>query len=229
MVDAKSIAPLLDHTMLVPSGGIESVRKLCAEARAGEMACVFVFPIWVKAAKEFLAGSGVHTGSVVGFPSGAHTTAIKVAEAKQLVTDGAEEIDMVAASCLLTDGRFADYAADIKAVREVIPKSIIFKVIIEAPLLADELITKAAQIAEACGADYVKTATGSQGPTTPEHVETVRKALAGKAKIKASGGIRTGLDAWAMVNAGARRIGTSSAVQVAEEWAKRFGGDFCRR
>jgi len=220
----RSIAPLLDHTMLVPSGGIDRVRQLCDEARHGGFACVFVYPLWVRAAREFLAGSGVHAGSVVGFPTGAHQMDIKIAEAKCLIADGVEEIDMVATSCFLTDGRFANYAEDIRRVCEVIPKNIIFKVIIEAPLLPDELIVKAATIAADCGADFVKTATGTQGPTKPEQVRLVRDVLHGRAKVKASGGIRTAQDARVMIEAGADRIGTSSAVAIAEAWARLYGG-----
>ena len=219
----QSIAPFLDHTMLVPSGGFDRVRQLCDEARQGRFACVFVYPLWVPTVREFLAGSGVHTGSVVGFPAGAHQTEIKAAEAERLITDGVEEIDMVAASCLLTDGGYDDYARDIKGVRDVVPKNIIFKVIIEAPLLSDELIARAAIIAAENGADYVKTATGTQGPTTPAHVRLVRTTLQGRAKVKASGGIRTAADTRAMIEAGAERIGTSSAVAIAEEWTRLYG------
>ena len=219
-----SINQFLDHTMLVPSGGIDRVRQLCNEARQGGFACVFVYPLWVRAAREFLTESGVHAGSVVGFPTGAHQMDIKVAEAKRLISDGVEEIDMVAASCLLTDGRFDDYAADIRRVREVIPKEIIFKVIIETPLLPEELIVKAAAIAADCGADFVKTATGTQGSTKPEHVRLVCDALRGRVKVKASGGIRTAQDARIMIEAGADRIGTSTAVAIAEEWARLYGG-----
>jgi len=221
----ESIAPLLDHTMLVPSGGIDRVRTLCDEALAGGFACVFVYPLWVSAARRFLAGSDVHTGSVVGFPSGAHRTDIKVTEAERLIDEGVEEIDMVAASCLLVDGRIADYARDIRFVRTVIPENIIFKVIIEAPLLSDILIAQAAVIAAENGADYVKTATGFQGPTKPEHVRLVHETLQGRARVKASGGIRTAADAYAMIEAGAERIGTSSAVEINREWNRLYGKD----
>jgi len=221
----KSIAPFLDHTMLLPFAGIQRVRQLCDEARRGGFACVFVYPLWVTAAREILLGSGVHTGSVVGFPSGAHQTELKVAEAKRLLKDGVEEIDMVAASCLLPDSRFEDYGRDITSVRGVIPKNVTFKVIIEVPLLSDELIVRAAIIAAESGADYVKTATGTQGPTKPRHVKLIHTTLQGRAKIKAAGGIRTALDAKVMIEAGAERIGTSTAMAIAEEWARRFGGD----
>ncbi len=220
----KSIAPLLDHTMLKPSGGLDKVRQLCDEARVGRFACVFIYPLWVKQAREFLAGSGVHTGSVVGFPSGAHQTGVKVAEAERLLADGAEEIDMVAASCWLIDARDDDYARDIKAVREVIPEGVVFKVIIEAPLLSPAQIGTAAEIAAYNGADYVKTATGTQGATTPEHVRAVCNALKGAAKVKAAGGIRTAAGVKAMIEAGADRIGTSSAVAINREWARLYGG-----
>ncbi len=220
----RSIASMLDHTMLDPAGGIAKVQQLCDEARAGEFACVFVYPLWVRRAREFLAGSEVHAGSVVGFPTGAHATRVKVMEAERLLDDGAEEIDMVAASCWLVDERFDDYARDIKAVREVVPTTVIFKVIIEAPLLPTELISRAAEIAAYNGADYVKTATGTQGPTTAEYVRLVREAVKGEAKIKASGGIRTAAEARAMIEAGAERIGTSSAVAIHREWVKLYGG-----
>jgi len=218
-----SIAHFLDHTMLAPAGGIDKVRQLCDEAREGQFACVFVYPLWVWQVRKFLSGSDVHTGSVVGFPTGAHTTEIKVAEAEQLLDDGVEEIDMVAAPCLLVDGRFADYARDIGAVRKVIPAPVIFKVIIEAPVLPPDLIVRAAEIAVDNGADYVKTATGTQGATIPEYVRLVHGVVKGRAKVKASGGIRTAADAKAMIEAGAERIGTSSAVAIHREWPTLYG------
>ncbi len=209
--------------MLLPTGGQEAVRTLCQEARDGDFAAVFVYPQWVPLAKSLLEDSIVHVGSVVGFPSGMHHTPIKIAEALQHLEAGVDEIDMVAAHPLLVDGLLEEYAADIKAVRDIVPPNIVLKVIIETPVLTPAQIQTAAKICAENGADYVKTATSANGPCTAEHVRLIYEAVEGKAMVKAAAGIRTAEQAKEMVEAGAVRIGTSSAPAINQEWRDRFG------
>ncbi len=209
--------------MLLPTGGQEAVRTLCQESRDGEFACVFVYPPWVPLAKDCLEDTKVHVGSVVGFPSGMHHTPIKIAEGLQLLEAGIDEIDMVAPHALLTDGLFAEYAADIKAVRDIVPMNVVLKVIIETPVLTPEQIRTAAKICADNGTDYVKTATSANGPCTAEHVRLIYDAIEGKAMVKAAAGIRTAEQAQEMIEAGATRIGTSNAPAINQEWHELFG------
>jgi len=199
---------LIDQTNLKPTATAEEIKKLCAEAKKYQFWSVCVNPLWVKLAKK----QGVRVCSVIGFPLGANTAAIKVAEIKQAVKDGADELDMVInqAGNILQEVLAAVKAAEGRTL----------KIIIETCYLTDKEKVLAAKLVKAGGADFVKTSTGfpaSAGQVsgaTVEDVKLLRQAVGKDFGVKASGGIKTKEQAEAMIKAGANRIGTSSGVEI---------------
>ena len=160
-------------------------------------------------------GAPVKVCTVIGFPLGANTSAVKAAEARDAVGDGAREVDMVINIGALKEGNLDLVREDIAAVREAAGSGAVLKVIIETCLLTRGEITTACELAREAGADFVKTSTGfSTGGATVEDVALMRRAVGGSMGVKASGGIKTAEDAEAMVAAGANRIGTSSGVAI---------------
>jgi deoxyribose-phosphate aldolase len=153
---------------------------------------------------------------VVGFPSGAHQPAVKVAEAAAAVAAGANEIDMVIDLGAAMGSRWANVTAEVAAVRAAVGPSVVLKAIIETALIGSDRIAPASQAAEAGGADFVKTSTGFHpaGGATVQAVEAIADAVGGRLRIKASGGIRTAAEALAMIAAGATRIGTSHTAAI---------------
>lgn len=210
----RDLARLIDHTNLRPHATEPDILRLCSEAREHQFAAVCVNPVWVTTAAKALIKSGVRVCAVVGFPTGAHTTANKLEEAKQCLRDGAVEIDMVANHAWLIQGRDVDYRREIEAVRAILGSDTILKVIIEASLLTWDQVDRAADLVASAGANYVKTSTGVYGQARIENVQLLRRVLPPYMKIKAAGGIRTAKDALAMREAGADRIGTSASVSI---------------
>ncbi len=209
----------IDHTLLKPEATEGQIIHLCEEALEHDFYSVCVNSCHVPLACEKLEGSNVKVAAVVGFPLGAMSTAAKVFEAREAVDAGAAEIDMVINVGALKDGRFDYVRNEIAALAEV---DALLKVIIETCLLTDEEIVKACELAVEAGADFVKTSTGfSTGGATPEAVKLMHEAVAGKAKIKASGGIRTLTDALKFIELGADRLGCSAGVQIMEEYANK--------
>ena len=216
--DACALAPpmarLIDHTVLKPDTTAETIRTLCAEARENCFASVCVSPVWVPLAAEELAGATPLVCTVIGFPHGANRTAVKVFETEQAVRDGAREIDMVLAIGLLKSERYADVEADIRAVVQAAGGHTV-KVILETALLTDEEKVIACVLAQNAGADFVKTSTGfAQGGASPQDVALMRRVVGPDMGVKASGGVRSLEDAYAMVEAGATRIGASASVAI---------------
>jgi len=172
-------------------------------------------------AAELLAGSKVAVGGVVSLPLGADSTEIKVAQAKEAIFAGADEIDMVAdlAAIIESDAKYlqSQVQAVLKVCRSMRPK-VLLKVIIESAGLNDNQKIFACQVADRCGVDFIKTSTGlhAAGGATIEDIKLM-KATAPNCKIKAAGGIRTAKQALEMLAAGAERIGTSSGVQIINE------------
>ena len=154
----------------------------------------------------------------MGFPSGAVKPEIKAAEAARAVADGAEEVDMVINIPLAIEGRAEELQAEIQAVRDAIPGTVL-KVIIESAALSDAAIVLACQAAAAAQADFVKTSTGFHpaGGASTHAVKLMRETVGDKLGVKASGGIRTAEDALAMIEAGASRLGLSSSAKILEE------------
>ncbi len=215
------MAKHIDHTLLKAEATRAQILKLCDEARTNDFCAVCVNGRWVSVAAERLHGSSVQVAAVIGFPLGAETTKIKVAQAKEAVHAGADEIDMVAdlAAIIEDDDRYL--LRQFQAVRNVcqsMKPPVVLKVIIESAALTTEQKTLACRAAEQVGVDFVKTSTGLH-PTGGATVEDVRlmRETAPRCKVKAAGGIRTAAQAIAMLEAGAERIGTSCAVQIMRE------------
>jgi len=213
-----AIASLIDHTNLKPDAVESDIRKLCAEAIDYGFASVCVNPYWTRLAASLVSGSAVKACTVVGFPLGANTTAIKVAETADAIRSGAQEIDMVLNIGELRGSNLDAVSQDIRAVVEQAHAGhAIVKVILETALLNDAQKLDACRIAKEAGAEFVKTSTGF-GPhgATVEDVALLRTAVGEKMGVKASGGIRTLDDANRMIAAGANRIGTSAGVKIIE-------------
>ncbi|WP_404803751.1 deoxyribose-phosphate aldolase [Lysinibacillus sp. S1] len=211
----KNFARMIDHTLLKAEATKEQIEKLCAEAKQFNFASVCVNPTWVKRSSELLQGTDVLVCTVIGFPLGANTPAVKAFEAKDAIANGAKEVDMVINIGALKDQNYDLVQADIAAVVEAAKDSALVKVIIESCLITDEEKVKACELAVAAGADYVKTSTGfSTGGATAEDIALMRKTVGPELGVKASGGVRSLEDMKKMVEAGATRIGASSGVAI---------------
>lgn len=209
-----ALASVIDHTLLKPDATLAEVQTFCRQAVEHRFASVCVNPVWVPAVAAALAGSGVATCSVVGFPLGALPAAVKANEAAHVVAAGANEVDMVIDIGALKSGDTARVAADIAAVKQACGKALL-KVIIETCLLTDSEKVTACQLAVAAGADFVKTSTGfSTGGATVADIALMRRTVGPDLGVKASGGIRTAETARAMLAAGASRIGASSSLAI---------------
>ena len=212
-----NIAKTIDHTLLKPEATAADIQALCREAKQYGFASVCVNTCYVKLASELLRGSGVKVCCTVGFPLGAMAPKAKAFEAAQAVADGAEEVDMVLWIGALRQGNTAAVQADIEGVVNACHPRAIGKVILETCLLTDAQIETACRLCVAAGADYVKTSTGfSTAGATAEHVALMKRAVGGRAKVKAAGGIRTYEDAKRMIDAGADRIGASAGIAIVE-------------
>jgi len=210
----KSLNEYFDHTILKPNATKAQIRALCEEAKLNHFATVCVNPYWVKEATKLLKDTGVGVTTVIGFPLGANTSSIKAQEAKQAVSDGADEIDMVINLGALIDEDDQAVLNDIQQVRQAIPNQVL-KVILETGFLNEAQIIKACQLAMQAKADFVKTSTGF-GPrgASVEDIKLMVKTVKPALQVKASGGIRSFADAQAMIEAGADRIGASASVAI---------------
>lgn len=220
-LDRRSVASLIDHTLLAPETTPARVLSLCDEADQLGVAAVCVSPRWVRLAADRLSGTGVRVATVVGFPSGAHRSAIKADEARVAAADGADEIDMVVA---LGDVVAADWdaaEADIRTVRGALAAPTVLKVIVESALLDDDQLDRVCRVAVDAGTDYVKTSTGFHpaGGATVAAVRRMRAAVGADIGVKASGGIRDAETARAMIEAGATRIGASASAAILDGFA----------
>lgn len=204
----------IDHTILKPETTQEQVEKILSEAKEYDFASVCVNPTWVSLAAESLKDTDVKVCTVIGFPLGANTSAVKAFETEDAIANGADEIDMVINIGALKAGNDALVLDDIKAVVDASGDKLV-KVIIEACLLTDDEKVRACQLSKEAGADYVKTSTGfSTGGATVADVALMRKTVGPDMGVKASGGARSYEDAIAFIEAGASRIGASSGVAI---------------
>ena len=209
-----NIAGMIDHTLLKAAATSADIKKICAEAREYKFASVCVNSCYAKLVTEQLAGTGVKTCCVVGFPLGAMSTEAKAYEAKCAVADGAGEIDMVVNVGALKEGNDQFVEDDIRAVVEA-SKPAIVKVIIETCLLTDEEKVRACELSEKAGAAFVKTSTGfSTGGANAHDVALMKKTVGDRLQVKASGGIHTPDQAQELIEAGADRIGASNGVAL---------------
>ena len=209
-------AKLIDHTILKPVASKEDVRRICDEAKRYGFFSVCINPYWVAYAKELLQGTDVKVCTVIGFPLGANTTAVKEYETRDALKNGADEIDMVINLGALKSGDYDTVLSDISAVRKACEGHIL-KVIIETSQLTEEEKVKTCELAAKAGADFVKTSTGfTGGGATAADVALMRKSIPANMQVKASGGVRSREDFDAMVAAGATRIGASSGVKIIE-------------
>ncbi len=214
----RELAERIDHTLLRPDATWQEAQAACRLAAAEHCAAVCLSPRYVALAAEELQGSGVKVCTVIGFPHGTDAGAVKAFAAAQAVAQGAEEIDMVISLGAVRATDDEAISGEIRFVRAAMPNRTL-KVILETGVLSPPEIVRAALLAVASGADFVKTSTGFQGGgATPEAVALLRAAVGGLAGIKASGGIRTLDEARAMLAAGATRLGLSHTSEVLGAW-----------
>ena len=213
-----SYAQYIDHTVLKADTTHETILRFCNEAKQYGFASVCVNPCNVAFVAEQLKGSGVKTAAVVGFPLGANKSAIKAAEAREAIADGADEIDMVINIGALKDGRLDDVREDIRAVVEASHPQAIVKAIIEESALTPEEIAVAARLVMEAGADFVKTSTGfGSGGATEEGVRIIRSVVGDRCKIKAATGINNRAICDAFLKLGVTRFGTSKGIRIVED------------
>lgn len=211
-------AKYFDHTILSPEASATEVDRICDEALANDFASVCVNQYRTAQVAKRLAGTDVLTCTVVGFPLGAVATGVKVFETECAIRDGAQEIDMVLNVGAMKDKNYDYVLADIAAVKKACGDKAELKVIIETCLLDDEEKKKACELAVLAKADFVKTSTGfSKGGAVAEDVALMKATVSGKAKVKASGGIRDYETAQKMIAAGADRLGTSKTLAIISE------------
>ena len=215
-MNKKTLAKMMDHTMLKATATPAQIEQLCAEARQIDSASVCVNPYYVPLAKKLLAGSDVKVCTVIGFPLGANTSETKAFETADAIAKGAQEVDMVINVGALLAGDEATVLEDMKAVVKAANGTLV-KVIIETCYLNDEQKKTACRLAMEAGADFVKTSTGfGTGGATPADVALMRSVVGDKLQVKASGGIRTYEDAMAVVEASADRLGVSASLAILE-------------
>jgi deoxyribose-phosphate aldolase len=212
-----NLSGYIDHTLLRPDCTTEDIEQLCKEARQHEFAAVCVPPFHVKRAANLCEDSPVAVATVIGFPMGYASTPSKIEEIKRAIDEGATEIDAVINICAVKSGNWNHVANDIDSMTTATHlKGKQIKIILETALLTTAEIERVVGICLDKEVEYLKTSTGfNGGGATLEVVELLRNLAGGKAKIKASGGIRSRWDAEQFIKAGADRIGTSSGVAIA--------------
>lgn len=213
------LAKYMDHTLLKADATLDGIDRVVAEAKQFGCASVCVNPFWVPYVARLLDDSDVATCTVVGFPLGASSTASKVFETTDAIANGADEIDMVINIGELKAGHAELVREDIRAVAEATHAGgKLLKVIIECCLLTDDEKRLACLLCTEAGADFVKTSTGfSTGGATVSDVALMRECVGPDFGVKAAGGIRTLADAYAMIEAGASRLGVSAAASILAE------------
>ena len=212
----EKIISTIDHTLLKQAATWEQIRDLCIEGMKSGTASVCIPPSFVKQAAEFVNGK-LPICTVIGFPNGYQTTAIKAMEAAQAVKNGADEIDMVINLGWVKEGRYDDVLKEIDAVKDACSGKLL-KVIIETCLLTEEEKIVLCDVVSRSKAEFIKTSTGfAGGGATLEDIQLFKKYVTGDTKIKAAGGIKSVADAEAFLAAGADRLGTSSLLAMLKQ------------
>lgn len=214
------LAKYIDHSALEPSLTEKDIKEACTAAKRYRFFSVCVNSCYVRQAKKYLKGTAVKVVSTVSFPLGAATTAAKLAEVRQALKHGADEIDMVMNIGAFKSKNYKYVKEEIQKVKKICKKKIL-KVIVETCLLTYQEKVKACKLIAAAGADFIKTSTGFS--ISGAKIEDVRlfKRICPKLKVKAAGGIKTLKSMLAMIKAGADRIGTSSSVGIIKETSPR--------
>jgi deoxyribose-phosphate aldolase len=222
----RDIAKAIDHSLLKPELDDGFVEEGCRLAAEYGVASVCARPADVARARALLAGTDVAVGTVVGFPHGSSTTATKVFEAERALRDGATELDMVINLGALRSGRDDDVRSEIEAVVQVAHRAgAIVKVILENAYLTDEQKVRGCQLAEAAGADFVKTSTGfAPSGATHDDLRLMRRAVSDRVQVKAAHGVRTLDDLLAVLELGVTRIGATQTRAIVEEFRARRRG-----
>jgi deoxyribose-phosphate aldolase len=222
--EVRRLAALMDQTHLKPETTRAQIEEFCRQALPWGFAAVCIHPYWVPTASQILHGSGIRVGAPVGFPFGATGGRAKRVEAEAALLAGAQEIDMVMNIGALKSGELAQLESEIRGVAYVCRGAqAVLKVILETAYLSDAEKVDACQIAQAAGADFVKTSTGlAPAGAIAADVRLLRRTVGPQMGVKASGGIRTLADALRMLEAGANRLGTSAGVAILEEAARRM-------
>ena len=221
----EDIAKMIDHSLLNPMLADRELEEGCQLAVGYNVASVCVMPYFLKRCAEILQGSTVKASTTIGFPHGGHTTAVKVAEARQALEDGGEELDMVVNISKVLSEDWAYVRADIKAVVDVAhARGQKVKVIFENCYLRDEHKIRLCEICAEVGADWVKTSTGyGTGGATDEDLKLMRRHSPAHVQVKAAGGVRD-LDRLLTVRAlGVTRVGASRTADILEECKRRLG------
>ena len=221
-MEINDILKTCDHTLLRVDCTGEEIRAICDQAIRYQCASVCIPPCHVAGARRY-AGDRLKICTVIGFPNGYNTSAVKAFEAADAIKNGADEIDMVVNLSMVKDGCWQDVEKDIWAVREATRGSVL-KVIIECCLLTEEEKLRLCKIVSQCGCDFIKTSTGfSKGGATREDVKLLRENVAPQVQVKAAGGIASLQDAEDFLALGATRLGTSRIVKLAMELEKADG------
>lgn len=220
-MDVEQLAAALDSTDLRLNSTEADIFKLCEDALVYRFACVMVYPASVRLAAVVVSGTNVGIGTVVAFPSGRFSTASKIAEIESVAENGATEVDVVLNYAALREGRGAQAGAEINAlVKRARELGLRLKVIVETCFLDGGQRMEALRLCEQSGADFIKTSTGfGTAGAQLEHIREWKDARSSGIQIKASGGIKTLAHAIAFLDAGASRIGTSSAVSIVNEFS----------
>jgi deoxyribose-phosphate aldolase len=227
-----ALAKMVDHSLLKPEATEEDVIRCCEQAKAYHFACVMVLPYWCAVAEKRLRDSDIKVGTVIAYPLGVTSTKAKVCEAKHALGHGAMELDFVVNLGALKSGHYDAVQRDIEEVVTTAKLSglthdgedVMVNVIVEVGLTTREEQTRVCKIAKAVRADFIKTCTGL-GPrsVTAQDVKHLRQAVGRDLGVKASGGIRTLDQAFALINAGASRLGTSAGIAIVEAYDQTNG------
>ena len=221
MISRKEFAAMQDHSILEPNANENAIKTRIQETIDNGFAAVYVNPAWVEFARR-TAGNRAKVGTVIGFPHGASTTEVKIAEALDAIKNGADELDVVANISWFKSGYFDRAEAELKEFVRVLKekrRDVVIKVIIECCFLTHAEKVKAAEVVAGSGADYIKTSTGTgTWGCRIGDIRLMRRVVGNRCKIKAAADIRNIEDALAVISEGATRIGENSAVELLKDW-----------
>lgn len=221
----RDIAKMIDHSLLRPTMRVDELEQGVCLARKHDVASVCILPYYLKRCAELLAGCDVLPSTTIGFPHGGHTTAVKLAEARQALDDGGLELDMVVNLSKTLSGDW-DYVRDeIRAIVDLAHgRGAKVKVIFENCFLESEHKIRLCEICGAAGADWVKTSTGyGAGGATLEDLRLMRRHAPPQVQVKAAGGVRDLDTALAVREIGATRFGCTRTAEILEECKRRLG------